>query len=249
MHQGSARVRVLKSAASSKFIVAAAVIAATAAGLHTFPQSSVLAALPPHHLQAAHLGASPANPLGISGERLSSLDPITPPVIPRQTHRTYATVEELPAAGVVTLFRVNEPHDARVPAQSLAARVKRKPGETQQAYLSFVKPQPVVTTQVVARLGRMKPEADWPPTRRNTWLPSSVVLAYAPAASSIESAFDAVMGGLRHRRRFRRSHVHAAAAARPGAAARLARRARARPVRPRPACLGEEPPAGQRARR
>jgi spore germination cell wall hydrolase CwlJ-like protein len=125
------------------------------------------------------------------GSRFSSaFATVAPAPLPAQplvaSQPSFSTAEALPAAGVVTTFRITEPHDG--PALAFA----RQPAPQQLAYATFQRP-----AVMVAQLPAKRPAAEWPlrgaaPAETG---PETAALAYAPAGRDIEAPFEALMGG------------------------------------------------------
>jgi hypothetical protein len=184
-----ARIRAYNLAAATSFISLAALATATPAGIHAISDSAE--ALSPNLPAAAPIAdaaASLAAAVSLEEGLTQAGD---------QNRRDYSAVEILPSSGVLVSFRVNEPHDPAMPRLTFATRQGTAPAEEELTRSVFAKPEPAAV--VMARLPQAKPEVEWPLSSGDQDFATdaaSPLLAYAPAASSIEAPFDALMGGL-----------------------------------------------------
>ena len=195
MHGSNGRLRLMKLAAATSILSVAAVATATPTGIHSATEQAILAAVAPD-LQTRELNpgsveiAEPVKTVSVDGAEKIEL------AIER--HRTYAAIEDLPAAGQVGTFDITAPHDGAIAPLAFTARGKTA-GPDEVAYSRFSKPADAAEPDVVVatRLAKAKPEIDRRRPGDGVSVPTSTVLAYAPATAMSEAPFDALLGGTR----------------------------------------------------
>jgi hypothetical protein len=184
VHQRSARVRVLKLAAATSFVSAAAVATPTPAGITALEQQAVLAALPSTS-ETREIGSG-------SVEVAEEVDTLS---IPKPAERDLAalryrglSLEDLPRSGQLGALDITAPHDGKAPTLAFS----RSPAPAEAiSYTEFTKAAPAVA----ARWPQPKPDRPHVPARaEDDVIESSRVLAYAPATRRHEAPFDALIG-------------------------------------------------------
>jgi spore germination cell wall hydrolase CwlJ-like protein len=154
----------------------------------------IAAALPDHSTEMAVTAALPiieAVTPGI-GSAEAAIDP-TDTVAPAK-RKNYATIDDLPPAGLVARLDIADPHDATAPILAFAPRVLPPLPTEQVVYAFFAKAE---APMMLARLPHAKPEIDWPNAGPSPEVVTSTALAYAPSTHSLTAPFEAVMGELR----------------------------------------------------
>ena len=204
VHTAFARFRAFKLAAATSVLSVAAVATATPTALHSPSEQAILAAIG-SDLQTIEI---PAGSVSVGNfVETENFEASEKGDLALVRHRVGTQVEEMPFAGQIATLDMTAPYEPNSPALSFEAR---QASFDQVAYSAFVKPATMVALNApVARLPHARPQiinaalqseapAVQPAVLRHGEAPNaSVVLAYAPAAESIEAPFDAVIGAPR----------------------------------------------------
>jgi spore germination cell wall hydrolase CwlJ-like protein len=186
VHQRSARVRVLKLAAATSFVSAAAVATPTPAGITALEQQALLAALP-----------SPSETREIGSGSVEVAEQVDTLSISKPADRDLAalryrglSLEDLPRAGQLGALDITAPHDGKAPTLAFS---RRSPAPAEAiSYAEFTKAAPAIA----ARRPQPKPDRPHATARaEDDVIESSPLLAYAPATRRHDAPFDALIGG------------------------------------------------------
>jgi spore germination cell wall hydrolase CwlJ-like protein len=188
-----ARVRVAKLAAATTIFSVVAAATATPTHLHTETEEAILSAVEPanatRELKVGSVEiANLVDTVRIERPAKGDLQPVG--------YRTFIEAEDLPSSGQVATFEITGLHNDMLPASSFSQRSVQAASleEESDTYSAFSNAEVEArSTVVVARLPSPRPKINVAQKFEGESVETSRVLAYAPATSSLDAPFDAVL--------------------------------------------------------